>query len=119
MAALSWNVLLRRHPQSSFGCSAARSSDRGLARGLEFAALDIVVGASRLVARKGGTLRVEKRHDQPVVGVQQLRQGMGFVGRRKPRSEAIGRWRRGQRLLVVQGLGGLSKPHSAQSCCAC
>src|SRR5206468_3261292 len=40
-------------------------------------------------------------------GVQRLR--FGFVGRRKERATALRRWRRGQRQLVVLGLGGLGK----------
>ena len=42
-----------------------------------------------------------------IKGVQRLR--FGFVGRRKERAEAIRRWRRGERQLVVLGLGGLGK----------
>ena len=52
--------------------------------------------------REGGSRRVEG-----IVGVQQLR--FGFIGRRRPRGDAIRRWRRGQRTLVIQGLGGLGK----------
>ncbi|HYG63663.1 MAG TPA: CHAT domain-containing protein, partial [Thermoanaerobaculia bacterium] len=51
----------------------------------------------------GGSQRVE----HGIVGVQRLR--FGFVGRRRERAEAIRRWKKGQRLLVVQGLGGLGK----------
>jgi len=52
--------------------------------------------------RKGGSERVEG-----IKGVQRLR--FGFVGRRKERAEALRRWRRGERRLVVLGLGGLGK----------
>jgi tetratricopeptide (TPR) repeat protein len=52
--------------------------------------------------RAGGSERVEG-----IKGVQRLR--FGFVGRRKERAEAIRRWRRGERRLVVLGLGGLGK----------
>jgi tetratricopeptide (TPR) repeat protein len=52
--------------------------------------------------REGGSERVEG-----IKGVQRLR--FGFVGRRKERAEAIRRWRRGERRLVVLGLGGLGK----------
>ncbi len=57
--------------------------------------------------RTGESQRVERRHDVPIVGVQQLRHG--FIGRRSPRAAAVRRWREGQRVLVVQGLGGLGK----------
>jgi hypothetical protein len=49
----------------------------------------------------------EHRRVEGYQGVRQLR--FGFVGRRAPRAEAIRSWRQGQRLLVVQGLGGLGK----------
>jgi tetratricopeptide (TPR) repeat protein len=52
--------------------------------------------------RKGGSERVEG-----IKGVQRLR--FGFVGRRKERAEALRRWGRGERRLVVLGLGGLGK----------
>ncbi|HKI03611.1 MAG TPA: tetratricopeptide repeat protein [Thermoanaerobaculia bacterium] len=52
--------------------------------------------------REGGSERVEG-----IRGVQRLR--FGFVGRRKERAGAIRRWRRGERRLVVLGLGGLGK----------
>jgi tetratricopeptide (TPR) repeat protein len=52
--------------------------------------------------REGGSERVEG-----IRGVQRLR--FGFVGRRKERAEALRRWRRGERQLVVLGLGGLGK----------
>jgi tetratricopeptide (TPR) repeat protein len=52
--------------------------------------------------REGGSERVEG-----IRGVQRLR--FGFVGRRKERAEALRRWRRGERRLVVLGLGGLGK----------
>jgi tetratricopeptide (TPR) repeat protein len=52
--------------------------------------------------RAGGSERVEG-----IRGVQRLR--FGFVGRRKERAEALRRWRRGERQLVVLGLGGLGK----------
>jgi len=51
--------------------------------------------------RKGGSERVEG-----IKGVQRLR--FGFVGRRKERAEALRRWRREHRLVVL-GLGGLGK----------
>jgi hypothetical protein len=54
------------------------------------------------IDKAGGSERVEG-----IVGVQQLR--FGFIGRRWPRGEALRRWRAGQRLLVVAGLGGLGK----------
>src|SRR5262249_54074822 len=52
--------------------------------------------------RKGGSERVEG-----IRGVQRLR--FGFVGRRKERAAAIRRWRKGERRLVVLGLGGPGK----------
>jgi tetratricopeptide (TPR) repeat protein len=52
--------------------------------------------------REGGSQRVEG-----IRGVQRLR--FGFVGRRRERAEAIRRWRRGERRLIVLGLGGLGK----------
>jgi len=52
--------------------------------------------------KAGGSIRVEG-----IEGVQQLL--FGFIGRRRPRGDAIRRWRRGQRLLVVEGFGGLGK----------
>jgi hypothetical protein len=57
--------------------------------------------------KTGGIPRVEQRHDVPLVGVQQLR--FGFIGRRAARAEGLKRWRQGQRVLVVVGLGGLGK----------
>jgi tetratricopeptide (TPR) repeat protein len=53
--------------------------------------------------KKGGSQRVERG----IRGVQRLR--FGFVGRRKERATALRRWRRGERQLVVLGLGGLGK----------
>ncbi|HEY4564713.1 MAG TPA: CHAT domain-containing protein, partial [Thermoanaerobaculia bacterium] len=53
--------------------------------------------------RAGGSQRVERG----IRGIQRLR--FGFVGRRKERAEALLRWHRGQRQLVVLGLGGLGK----------
>ncbi|PYQ60872.1 MAG: hypothetical protein DMF53_16200, partial [Acidobacteria bacterium] len=53
--------------------------------------------------KAGGSQRVERG----IRGVQRLR--FGFVGRRKERAAALRRWRRGQRQLVVLGLGGLGK----------
>jgi tetratricopeptide (TPR) repeat protein len=53
--------------------------------------------------RAGGSQRVERG----IRGVQRLR--FGFVGRRKERATALRRWRRGERQLVVLGLGGLGK----------
>lgn len=56
----------------------------------------------------GKTERVERRHDEPVVGIQQLRHG--FIGRRSAKAVAISRWRHHrQQLLVIYGLGGLGK----------
>ena len=55
------------------------------------------------IDRTGGSVRAHSG----VEGVQQLR--FGFIGRRRPRARAIQRWRRGQRVLVVVGLGGLGK----------
>ncbi|MCP4516497.1 MAG: hypothetical protein GY824_14870, partial [Delftia sp.] len=52
--------------------------------------------------KKGGSIRVEG-----IEGIQQLR--FGFIGRRQPRGEAVRRWREGQRVMVVEGLGGLGK----------
>ncbi|MEE8525438.1 MAG: SIR2 family protein, partial [Thermoanaerobaculia bacterium] len=54
------------------------------------------------IDKAGGSERVEGN-----VGVQQLR--FGFIGRRWPRGEALRRWRAGERVLVVEGLGGLGK----------
>ncbi len=54
------------------------------------------------IDQAGGSERVEG-----IAGVQQLR--FGFIGRRWPRGEALRRWRAGQRVLVVAGLGGLGK----------
>jgi tetratricopeptide (TPR) repeat protein len=57
--------------------------------------------------RHGEARQPGRSFDGPAVGVQQLRHG--FIGRRGPRSRAIRNWRDGQRLLVVQGLGGMGK----------
>ena len=40
-------------------------------------------------------------------GVQRLESG--FIGRRKPRTDLYRRWKKGERLIIVQGLGGLGK----------
>lgn len=40
-------------------------------------------------------------------GVERLE--FGFIGRRRSRSELYRRWKQGERLIVVQGLGGLGK----------
>ncbi|HSN85291.1 MAG TPA: CHAT domain-containing protein, partial [Thermoanaerobaculia bacterium] len=54
------------------------------------------------LSKTGRTERVEG-----IQGVQRLR--FGFVGRRGPRAKAIAKWSRGNRCLVVSGLGGLGK----------
>ena len=73
-------------------------------RGDDLPTTTAIARAAQLPAIRDDSRRRKFDHTHRIARLQ-----FGFIGRRKSRSELYRRWAGGQRLAVVQGLGGLGK----------